>query len=96
MVVMICCLGGPRNSSFMRCSRIQMTTPTTIKKMPVTHHSLAVNGLRNAHVPEFSLLTGATTTSPDSVNGWVKSAIRVRLVMIAMSPTAASKTYIYH
>lgn len=68
-VVTICCLGGPRNSLFMRCSKIQTTAPTTRKKIPVTHHNLAVNGLRKAQVPEFSLLTGATTTSPDSVNG---------------------------
>jgi hypothetical protein len=35
-------------------------------------------------------LTGATTTSPDSIKGCVKSTIFVLFVTIVTSPTAAS------
>lgn len=65
-----------------------------MKKQAVTPHISRVNGLKNAKAPEFIFLTGATTTSPDSIYGCVKSAILVLLVVIAISPTAASKTYI--
>lgn len=91
--VTICFLGGPLNSSFNLCSRIQTTVPTTRKKTPVTAHISGVKGRKNAQAFEFSFLTGATTTSPDSMYGWLKSTAFVRFVTIAMSPTAASKTY---
>jgi hypothetical protein len=61
-----------------------------IKKIAVIPHIFGVNGLKNAQALEFNFLTGATTTSPDSIYGCVKSTILVRLVMIAMSPIAAS------
>lgn len=90
-IVIICLLGGPRKSSFNLCSRIHTTDPTMRKKKAVTHHSFQVNGLKKAHALESDFLTGATTTSPDSIYGCVKSAILVLLVVIAISPTAASK-----
>lgn len=68
--------------------------------MTVTAHIDFVNGLKKAMALEFVFLTEATTTSPDSIYGCVKSAIFVRFVVIAMSPTAASnfckktKTYV--
>ena len=37
------------------------------KKIAVTAHIGAVKGLRNAHSFEFMLLTGTTTTKPDSI-----------------------------
>lgn len=58
----------------------------------MTAHITGVNGLRNDQALEFNFLTGATTTSPDSMYGCVKSAILVRFVIIAMSPIAASYT----
>lgn len=63
------------------------------KNAAVTAHIFAVNGLRKAQALECTFLTGATTTNPDSIYGCVKSAILVRLVMIAMSPIAASNAY---
>lgn len=59
----------------------------------MTAHINGVKGRKNAQALEFNFLTGATTTSPDSIYGWVKSTAFVRFVTIAMSPTAASKTY---
>ena len=53
-----------------------------------------MNGLKNAQALEFNSITEATTTSPEPIYGCVKSTILVRLVVIAMSPIAASKTYI--
>lgn len=65
------------------------------KKAAVTAHIILLNGLRNAQGFEFNVvLTGATTTSPDSMYGCVKSAILVLLVVIAISPTTASYSYI--
>ena len=90
-----CFLGGPRNSSFVLRSKIQTTAPTRRKDIPVTHHINGVNGLKNAQALEFNFQTGATTTSPDSIYGCVKSTIFVLSVVIVMSPTAASKSYIY-
>lgn len=89
-MVTTCFLGGPRKSSFVLCSRIHIIAPPIMKKIPIRHHIWAVNGCRNAQALEGSFLTGATTTSPDSMYGWVKSAILVLSVMIAMSPIAAS------
>ena len=60
----------------------------------MTSHIIGVNGLKNAQELELNFLTEATTTSPDSIYGCVKSTILVRSVVIAMSPIAASKTYI--
>lgn len=59
----------------------------------MTIHMFLENGLKKAQVLDFNFLTGATTTSPDSIYGCVKSTILVLLVMIAMSPIAASYTY---
>jgi hypothetical protein len=89
-MVINCFLGGPLNSSFILCSRIHTTIPIRRKKEAVTIHIYLLNGRRKAQAPEFSFLNGATTTSPDEANGWVKSTIFVRFVTIAMSPTAAS------
>lgn len=90
---MTCFFGGPRNSSFIRCSRIHTTAPTTRKNAAVTHHICIVNGRRKDQALEFSLLMGATIISPDSINGCVKSTIFVLFVTIAMSPITASKNY---
>lgn len=90
--VTTCFLGGPRNSSLILCSRTHTTAPTTRKKIAVTPHINGVNGRKNAQAFEFDFLTGATTTSPDSMYGWVKSTTLVRFVTIAMSPMTASKT----
>lgn len=87
---MICCLGGPRNSEFVRCSRIQTTVPTKRKKIPVTPHICQVNGIRNDHGLDFTSFTRASTTSPDSMKGCVKSTILVLFVVIVTSPTTAS------
>ena len=92
-IVISCFLGGPRNSSLNRCSRIHTTAPTKRKKAPVTHHIWAVNGLRKDQGLDFSSLTGTTTTSPDSMYGWVKSTSLVLFVTIVTSPTAASKSW---
>lgn len=70
--------------------------PIIRKNAPVTIHIDGVNGRKKAQGLEVIFLTGATTTSPDSMKGWVNSATFVRLVTMAMSPTAASKTYIQH
>jgi len=86
-----CCLGEPLNSSFTLCSRIHTTIPTKKKKQAVTIHIKGVNGCRKDHPPELIFLKGATTTSPDAAYGCVKSAILVRFVTMAMSPTAPSK-----
>lgn len=85
-----CCLGEPRKSVFVRCSRIQTTVPTKRKKLPVTAHICHVNGMRNDHGFVLTSFIGATTTSPDSINGCVKSTILVLFVVIVKSPTAAS------
>lgn len=101
-IVTSCWLSGPRNSWLIRCSRIQTTTPTKRKKAPVTPHISQLNGLRKAQAVDFTFLTGVTTTSPDSMYGWVKSTILVLLVTMVMSPTAASyfwkwsKSLYYH
>lgn len=88
-----CFFGGPRKSSFFRCSRIHTAAPTTRKNAAVTIHICTVNGQRKDQALEFSLLMGATIISPDSINGCVKSTIFVRFVTIAMSPITASKCY---
>uniref|UniRef100_A0A2P2IQK6 Glutamate receptor n=1 Tax=Rhizophora mucronata TaxID=61149 RepID=A0A2P2IQK6_RHIMU len=90
-MVMTCLLGGPLNSSFILCSRIQTIMPIRRKKQPVMIHKSGLNGLRNAQAPVFNFLNGATTTNPDAANGCVKSTIFVRFVTMAISPTAASK-----
>jgi hypothetical protein len=85
-----CFLRGPRKSLFVLRSKIQTTTPTTRKDIHVTHNIIGVNGLRKL---EFNFHTGATTTSPDSIYGRVKSIIFDRLGVIVMSPTTASSSY---
>ena len=95
IIVTNCFLGGPRNSSFVLRSKIQTTAPTRRKDIPVTHHINGVNGLKNAQALEFNFQTGATTTSPDSIYGCVKSTIFILFVVIVMSPTTASKSYTY-
>ena len=88
-----CFFGVPWNSSLFLRSKNQTTAPTTKKEIVVTSHIIGVNGLKNAQALEFNSLTEATTTSPDSTYGCVKSTILVRSVVIAMSPIAASKAY---
>ena len=90
-----CLLGGPLKSSLVRRSKIHTTAPTTRKNKPVTNHIIGVKGLKKAQALEFDFLMGATTTSPDSMYGCVKSTIFVLFVVIVMSPTTASKTYTY-
>lgn len=65
--------------------------PTKRKKAPVTAHISIVNGFRNDQGLDLASLTGATTTSPDSINGCVKSTYLVLFVTIVISPTATSK-----
>lgn len=89
-MVISCCRGEPLNSSFVLCSKIHMTIPTARKKAPVTIHIWGVNGRKKAQAPVFIFLNGATTTSPDATYGCVKSTIFVLLVVMAISPTAAS------
>jgi hypothetical protein len=84
-----CFLGGLRKSLFVLRSKIQ-TTPTTRKDIHVTHNIIGVNGLRKL---EFNFHTGATTTSPDSIYGCMKSTIFDQLGVIVMSPTTASSSY---
>lgn len=64
--------------------------PTTTA---LTGHIFGENGLGKAQALDCTFLTGSTTTNPDSIYGCLKSAILVQLVMIAMSPIAASKVY---
>lgn len=64
-----CFLGGPRNSSFVLCSRIHTTSPIIRKKAAVTPHIDGENGRKNVQALEFSFKTGTTTTSPDSIYG---------------------------
>lgn len=67
--------------------------PIKTKKQALTIHIFRLNGRRKAQAPEFFFFNGTTTTSPDEAYGCVKSTIFVRFVTIAMSPTAASKSY---
>ena len=94
-IVTHCFLRGPLNSSFVLRSKIQITTPTKRKDIPVTHHIVGVNGLRKAQALEFNFENGATTTSLDSIYGCVKSTCFVLLVVIVMSPTTASSSYVH-
>lgn len=91
-IVISCRLGGPRKSSFIRCSRSQTTNPIKKKNAPVTHHIWNVKGFRKTHALEFLLLTGATMTRPVATYGWVKSTDFVLFVTMEISPTAASNT----
>lgn len=90
-IVTHCLLGGPLNSSLIRCSKIQTTMPTKRKQQAVTAHISRLKGRRKAQAPELSFLKGATTTSPDAAYGCVKSTIFVRFVTMAISPTTPSK-----
>jgi hypothetical protein len=89
--VIICCLGGPRNSVLVRCSSIQTTAPTKRKRTPRTHHIWKVNGFRKAQAFDSISFPGAKIMRPDSIYGWVKSTSLVLFVTMAMSPIAASK-----
>lgn len=95
IMVTNCLLAGPLKSSLKRRSKIHTTAPTTKKNIPVTNHIIGVNGLRKAQALDFIFLIGATTTSPDSIYGCVKSTILVLFVVMVMSPTTASNSYIY-
>ena len=64
-----------------------------MKDTPITHHIMGVKGRKNAQALDSWVLTGATTTRPDSIYGCVKSAFLVRSVVIETSPTMASNTY---
>lgn len=63
------------------------------KNAAVTAHINGVNGRAKDQALELIFFTGATTTSPDSIYGRVKSTILVRFVTMAISPTTPSKTY---
>jgi hypothetical protein len=91
-IVIICCRGEPRKSLFIRCSRIRITTPTTRKDNPVTHHIPNVNGCKNAQEFVICFFIGDKITRPDSMKGWVKSIALVRLIVITISPITASKS----
>lgn len=93
-MVASCLLEVPLKSSLLRRSRIHTAAPTTKKDSPVTNHIHGVNGLRKAQALEYNFLIGATTTSPDSIYGCVKSTIFVLFVVMVMSPTTASNSYI--
>ena len=67
-----------------------MTAPIIKKDADVMHHISTVNGLRNTQAFDFEFFIGATITRPVEAKGCEKSTIRVRLVTIAISPTAAS------
>ena len=69
-----------------------MTPPKMMIDTQVTHHIFGVSGHKNAHASESMVLTGATTTRPDSINGCVKSTILALLDVITISPTTASYT----
>jgi hypothetical protein len=88
-----CFSRGPRKSSFVLRSKIQITIPKTKNDIPVTHHIIGVNGLTNAQVLEFNFRIGATTARVDAKYGIVKSTSLDRLEVISMSPTAASNFY---
>ena len=92
-IVIICWRTEPRKSSLIRCSRTQTTTPTIRKYDPVTHHISKLNGCKNAQDDVICSLTGAKITKPVSMNGWVKSIATVRLIVIAISPIAASNSW---
>lgn len=68
-----------------------MMAPTKRKRSPVTAHISTVNGFKKDHGLVLAPFTGATTTSPDSINGCVKSTNLVLFVTIVISPTATSK-----
>ena len=68
-IVTICFPRGPWNSSFILCSRTQTTMPIVRKKAAMTPHIIGVKGRKNSQALEFNFLTGATTTSPDSIYG---------------------------
>jgi hypothetical protein len=73
-LVPISCEGGPRNSSFIRCSRTHITKPMKTKKHPLVIQRSQVKGFKNTHAFFLSLsLIGTTIDTPDSVYGNVKS-----------------------
>lgn len=89
-----CILVGPLKSSFKQRSNIHTTTQTTKKYIHVTNHIIGVNGLKKAQALDFIFLIGVTTTSLDSMYGCVKSTILVQFVVIVMSLTIGSNSYI--
>jgi hypothetical protein len=91
-LVPISCEGGPRNSSFIRCSRTHITKPMKTKKHPLVIQRSQVKGFKNTHAFFLSLsLIGTIIDTPDSVYGNVKSTKLDLFAMIVVSPTTASK-----
>ena len=91
-LVPIWCNGGPRKSSFIRCSRAQTTKPIKTKKAAIVTQRSQVKGFKKAHAFLFLLsLTGTIICTPDSVYGKVKSTYNDLLALIVISPTTASK-----
>ena len=90
-IIPTCLLGGPRNSSFTRCSRTQTTAPMNTKNAPVVNQRSAVRGFMKIHAFFLSsYLIGTIITTPDSVNGNVKSTYLERFATMVTSPTTAS------
>ncbi len=91
-LVPISCNGGPRNSSFIRCSRTQTTKPMKTKKHPLVIQRSKVKGFKNTHAFLLSLsLIGTTNVTPDSVYGNMKSTKLDLFAMIVVSLATASK-----
>jgi hypothetical protein len=91
-LVPISCEGGPRNSSFIRCSRTHITKPMKTKKHPLVIQRTQVKGFKNTHAFFLSLsLIGTIIDTPDSVYGNVKSTKLDLFAMIVVSPATASK-----
>ena len=91
-IVPISCDGGPRNSSFIRCSRTHTTKPMKTKKTPLVIQRSQVNGFKNTHAFFLSLsLIGTTIVTPDSVYGNVKSIYLLLFARITVSAARASK-----
>ena len=91
-LVPISCDGGPRNSSFIRCSRTHTTKPMKTKKTPLVIQRSLLKGFRKIHAFLVPLSTiGTTNDTPDTVYGNVKSTKLDLFAVIVISPTTASK-----
>ena len=83
--------GGPRNSSFIRCSRTQTTKPMKTKKQALVTQRSHVKGFMKTHAFLFLLFTrGTIIDTPDSVYGNVKSTYCDLFHLMVTSPATTS------
>ena len=91
-LVPIWCEGGPRKSSFIRCSRTQTIKPVKTKKHPLVIQRSQLKGFKKIQAFLLPLsLIGTTNDTSDSMYGNVKSTKLDLFAVIVVSPTTASK-----